>query len=56
MKTIRNCGKINIINEIRDGEGRRIAADFMDKLFSAFIKRASKYMRSIDDAPFAYRE
>jgi len=40
METIRNCGKINIINEIRDGEGRRIAADFMDKLWINYLVRS----------------
>ena len=56
MKTIRNVGKIKIINEIGDGIGRRVASDFLDRLIVTFAKQSTKYIRSISDAPFAYRE
>lgn len=56
MKTIPNVGKINISDTIKDGQGMRIATDFMRKLTTAFAKQSSKYINAISDAPFAYHE
>ena len=56
MKTLRNLGKTNIINKIGDGEGRRIASDFMDKVLIGFAKQSAKYINAVYEAPFVYSE
>ncbi len=56
METIRNIGKIHIINKIGDGEGRRIASEFMEKLLVGFTKQSAKYINAVFEAPFSYSE
>jgi len=56
MKTIRESGKINIISNIGDGSGRRVANDFLNKLTVEFAKQSTKYINEVYEAPFAYKE
>lgn len=56
MITLRNIGKINVINEIGDGVGRRVASDFLQNFIIEFAKQATTYINVTYDAPFAYRE
>jgi len=56
MITLRNIGKLNIKSDIGDGIGRRIANDFLNKLFEGFARQSSVYIKAIGEAPFAYRE
>lgn len=56
MEIIRGIGKKNIIDDFKDGEGTRIARDFLDRLLTEFAKQSSKYMIGACEAPFAYKE
>jgi hypothetical protein len=56
METLRNLGKINIINKIGVGEGTRIASDFMEKVLLGFAKQSAKYINAVSEAPFSYSE
>lgn len=56
MESIKGIGKKKIISDIKDGEGKRIAKDFLNLLLIEFSKQSSKYIRGVSEAPFAYRE
>lgn len=55
-KTIRNCGKLRIIDDITDDQGSRVIRDFLSQLAESFAKRSAKYMRLVQESPFAYSE
>ena len=56
QKLIRNVGKINYISSLKDGEGIRVANDFMKLLIEEFSKQSSLYMRNTEEVPFTYGE
>lgn len=56
IKTIRNCGKLRIIDDISDDHGSRILRDFMFQLAENFARKAANYMRLVQESPFAYSE
>lgn len=56
METIRNSGKVNIISDIGDGTGRRIAKEFLNKIIIEFAKQSTKYIKATSEAPFSFKE
>lgn len=56
MQTIRNLGKFNIINNLTDGGGKRIAGEFIDALFRNFCSNCMKSVNAFGQAPFIYTE
>ena len=56
MESIKGIGKKKIISDIKDGEGKRIAKDFLNLLLTEFAKQSSKYIRGAYEAPFSYGE
>jgi hypothetical protein len=56
MESIKGLGKKKIISDIRDGEGKRIAKEFLNLLLTEFAKQSGRYIKEVYDAPFAYKE
>ncbi len=58
MKTLKNIGKLQVIDKIQDGAGKRIAKDFLRQLLEEFSRCSFRHIDFFDYgiAPFAYRE
>jgi len=56
MEVIKAVGEINYISHLLDGQGTRIANDFLSQLVREFSKQCSLYIRATNEVPFVFRE
>lgn len=55
-ETKKGIGKFFIDSSVTDGEGMRIAKDFLQELLFAFARQSKKYIEHTQEAPFNYSE
>ncbi|WP_143960150.1 hypothetical protein [Litoribacter populi] len=56
MKTRFLNNNTRVLSEVVDGEGKRIAQDFLERLTNGFVKHSTKYMKFVYETPFAFGE
>ncbi len=55
-ETVRTVGNIYYSSKLKDGQGQRIANDFLTRLANGFARRTAKYIRATGEVPFVFRE
>ena len=55
-ETVRMVGNIYYSSNLKDGQGQRIANDFLTRLANGFARRTAKYIRATGEVPFVFRE
>lgn len=55
-ETVRTVGNIYYSSNLKDGQGQRVANDFLTRLTNGFARRTAKYMRVTREVPFVFRE